>query len=54
MTGLWIFTGVVLGGLGVWAYDRYFSSVYMLGVELYKRAQGDIEKAWTHVRKLVP
>ena len=50
----WSFAGgVVVGGLLVYAYYRWFSKVYSVGSELITRAEGNVSKALAHIRKLV-
>jgi len=50
----WSFAGgVVVGGLLVYAYYRWFNRVYSLGSGLLAQAKGDVQRALAHVKKLV-
>lgn len=44
--------GVVVGAGGYWLYDRWLSKTYALGKALYQKVDGDVTKAWDHIRKL--
>jgi hypothetical protein len=45
--------GALAGGAAVYAFDRHGNAVYNLGWNLLRKAEGDFEKAWQHVSRLI-